>query len=119
MTQTAGIAMATATFVGIWWGHVGVRWVERHSARIGPPMLALILAGAALNGYALITPSLTLGGVCSIIGITLFWDAFELYRQQRRVLKGHAPANPHNPRHAAYLADGGRATTVDLLDREP
>ena len=119
MRQTAGIVLATATFVGIWWGHVGVRWVERHSVRIGPPMLLLTLGGIALNGYALTTPSLTVGGVCSIIGITLLWDAFELFRQQRRVLKGHAPANPHNPRHAAYLAAGGSVTTTDLLEREP
>lgn len=119
MLQTVGLALALATFVGIWWGHVGVRWLERHSPRIGPPALALILAGLGLNLYALLAPSLTIGGVCSIIGITLLWDAFELYRQQRRVQHGHAPANPRNPRHAAYLAAGGRATTVDVLDREP
>jgi hypothetical protein len=112
--------MAAATFLGIWWGHVGVRWLEAHSADVRPPMIGLIGLGVALNGYSLLAPSLTVGGVCSIIGITLMWDGFELYRQQKRVIKGHAPANPANPRHAAYLAaPNSRATTSDLLKREP
>ncbi len=111
--------MALATFLGIWWGHVGVRWLEAHSPNIWPPVVVLLVLGIALNGYSLIAPNLTLAGVSSIIGITLLWDALEMYRQQKRVMKGHAPANPANPRHAAYLAAGGHATTDDLLDREP
>lgn len=118
MLQFAGFWMALATFVGIWWGHVGVRWLEAHSLNIWPPLVVLATGGLIFNVYALFAPDLTLGGVASIIGITLFWDAFEMYRQQNRVLKGHAPANPANPRHAAYLA-AGKGTTEDLLDREP
>jgi hypothetical protein len=117
--QLAGFWMALATFLGIWWGHVGVRWLEAQSPRVGPPAAVLIVLGLGLNLYGLFSGSLTIAGVCSIIGITLLWDAFELYRQQKRVQKGHAPANPANPRHAAYLAAGGPVTTVDLLDREP
>jgi divalent metal cation (Fe/Co/Zn/Cd) transporter len=117
--QFAGVWMAVATFLGIWWGHVGVRWLEARSSRVEPPAVLLILAGLGLNIFALFSASLTVAGVSSIIGITLLWDAFELFRQQKRVLKGHAPANPNNPRHAAYLAQGGAATTTDLLDREP
>lgn len=119
MLQFAGFWMALATFLGIWWGHVGVRWLEAHSVDIRPAAIMLLATGFALNGYSLFAPNLTIGGVCSIIGITLLWDALELYRQVRRVKKGHAPANPANPRHAAYLAAGGAVTTDDLLDREP
>jgi hypothetical protein len=119
MLQFAGFWMALATFLGIWWGHVGVRWLEANSRDIRFPALVLIVLGLGLNVFALLTPDLTVSGVSSIIGITLLWDAFELYRQVKRVKKGHAPANPNNPRHAAYLAAGGLATTVDLLDREP
>jgi hypothetical protein len=117
--QLAGFWMAVATFCGIWWGHVGVRWLEAHSVRVGPPAAVLVAAGLALNIFGLLSPSLTIAGVSSIIGITLMWDAFELFRQQKRVQKGHAPANPANPRHAAYLATGSPVTTEDLLDREP
>lgn len=119
MLQLAGFWMALATFLGIWWGHVGVRWLERNVTRVEPAAGVLAAAGIGLNLYSLFAPSLTIAGVCSIIGITLLWDAYELFRQQRRVIKGHAPANPNNPRHAAYLAAGGHATTEDLLDREP
>ncbi|NJK78839.1 MAG: DUF4491 family protein [Chloroflexaceae bacterium] len=128
MLQFAGFWMGLATFVGIWWGHVGVRWLEAHSRNIWPPIIVLAVAGILLNVFSVMVPALgiwsnpdvilTLSGVASIIGITLMWDAFEMYRQQNRVKKGHAPVNPNNPRHAAYLA-AGIGTTEDLLDREP
>ncbi|NTW02990.1 MAG: DUF4491 family protein [Oscillochloris sp.] len=120
MPQLAGLWMAIATFIGIWWGHVGVRWIESHSVTVRPPALILISFGLGFNLYSLVAPNLTIAGVCSIVGITMLWDAFELYRQQRRVRKGHAPANPANARHAAYLAEAAsHATTIDLLKREP
>lgn len=118
MLQLAGFWMALATFLSIWWGHVGVRWLEAHSTNIVPPALALVLGGIALNTYSLFAPNLTVAGVSSIIGITLLWDALELVRQTQRIRKRHAPANPANPRHAALLA-AGIATTDDLLKREP
>lgn len=120
MLQLAGLWMAIATFLAIWWGHVGVRWIEAHSRNIRLPMSILIVGGVGLIGYSLFTPDLTSAGVSSIVGITFFWDAFELVRQQKRVIKGHARANPHNPRHAAYLAaPHSHAVVVDPLDREP
>ncbi|MDW8403535.1 DUF4491 family protein [Chloroflexus sp.] len=118
MLQTSGLWLALATFLSIWWGHVGVRWLEAKSADIRPPMIGLIIAGLALNVAALFAPNITIGGVCSVVGIALWWDAFELVRQDRRVRHGHAPANPDNPRHARYLAEG-KATLHDPLDREP
>ncbi|OAN47808.1 hypothetical protein A6A03_09235 [Chloroflexus islandicus] len=118
MLQTSGLWLALATFLSIWWGHVGVRWLEAKSADIRPPMVALIIAGLILNVAALFAPNVTIGGVCSVVGIALWWDAFELVRQDRRVRHGHAPANPNNPRHARYLAEG-KATLHDPLDREP
>ncbi len=57
--------------------------------------------------------------VFGILGITLLFDALELTRQQKRIKKGHAPANPNNPRHARILAAHSSATTLDLLKREP
>jgi hypothetical protein len=57
--------------------------------------------------------------VLGILGITLLFDSFELVRQQKRIMKGHAPANPDNPRHAKILREYPSATTLDLLKREP
>ncbi len=115
-----GLWMATATFLGIWWGHVGVRWIEARSPDVRLPALVLVIIGLGLNLYSLLSFSLTTSGMCSIFGTTMLWDAFELYRQQKRVIKGHAPAHPSNPRHAAYLAaPNSRATTAELLKREP
>jgi hypothetical protein len=51
--------------------------------------------------------------------MTLLFDGFELSRQERRIIRGHAPANPDNPRHAKILKEYPSATTVDLLKREP
>jgi|GEM_PF-451769 hypothetical protein len=116
--QWAGVCLALATFLSIWWGHVGVRILEAKSANIWPPTIALIVAGLALIVYSLFAPNLIVSGVSSMVGITLLWDAFEMYRQSKRIMHKHAPANPNNPRHAALLAQG-LATTEDLLDREP
>jgi hypothetical protein len=35
--------------------------------------------------------------VLSVVGLTTLWDGFELYRQEERVRRGHAPANPDRP----------------------
>ncbi len=116
--QFAGFWMAMATFLGIWCGHVGVRWLEAHSRNVWLPAIVLMAVGLALNIYSLFAPTFIISGVSSIFGITVIWDGVEMFRQQRRVKHGHSPANPDNPRHAAYLAAGG-ATTEELLDRDP
>jgi hypothetical protein len=51
--------------------------------------------------------------------VTLLWDSFEFWRQQNRIIKGHAPANPDNPRHIRILEESQAATTLDLLNRNP
>jgi hypothetical protein len=118
MVQLAGFWMALATFLGIWLGHVSVRWIEARSPHIWVPIAAYTAGGVILNIFSPFAPNLVISGVSSILGITLLWDAFEVYRQEKRVRKGHAPANPNNPRHAAILA-AGHGTTEDLLEREP
>ncbi len=83
-------------------------------------MTILIALGLALEYASLSISNRPLSTVCGILGITLFWDAFEIKRQAHRIRKGHAPANPNNPRHAAMLAESNsRATTLDILNRDP
>ena len=71
------------------------------------------------GGRALIADNLNLSATLGIIGITFLWDSIEFFRQHQRIKKGHAPANPANPRHARLLAKNNQATTIDWLDRNP
>ena len=114
-----GLIAAAATFLGIWWGHVAVRAIEAKAEKLWPSMLIAILLGTAFEIAAVRVQDANLSAFCGIFGMTLLWDAFEFYRQQKRVKNGHAPANPSNPRHAQILAEYTEATTLDLLKRSP
>jgi hypothetical protein len=115
-----GVVAALTALLSVWFGHVAVRKIEFLSPTIWIPSTVFVILGVTAELFSLSTvhrpPSTALG----ILGITLLFDAFELTRQQKRVQKGHAPANPANPRHAKFLADDIlHATTRDLLKREP
>lgn len=115
-----GLVAALTAFLTIWFGHVAVRKIEFASPTIWLPAVIFTTLGLLTDYWSLVTENLVLKTALGIAGITFLFDAFELIRQQRRIRKGHAPANPHNPRHAAILAaPNSHATTVDLLKREP
>jgi len=115
-----GLASAAATFLGVWLGHVSVRKIEREVEHVWIPATIALALGITLEFASLQAESLVVAAFCGILGITLLWDALELgVRQPRRIIKGHAPANPKNPRHARMLAAYPEATTVDLLERDP
>jgi len=114
-----GLAAAAATFFGIWFGHVAVRKIEFVSRTIWLPTLIFAGAGVILELISASTPSPPLSAFWGILGITVLFDALEFTRQQNRIKKGHAPANPNNPRHAAILKNFPSATQLDLLKREP
>ena len=117
--NTLGLVAAVTAFLTIWIGHVTVRKVEAETRDIRIPMTVAVALGLLTEYLSLITVNRSLSTVLGILGITLLWDAFEIYRQQNRVKHGHAPANPNNPRHAKILAEYSSATTLDLLKREP
>lgn len=114
-----GLIAALATFLGIWLGHVSVRVIERKAKTLLPPIIIAIVLGLTLEWFSLSTLNLQLSTAFGILGITILWDALEFVRQEKRVKKGHAPANPSNPRHAQILAEYPSATTLDLLKRDP
>ena len=114
-----GLIAALATFFGIWFGHVAVRVIEARAQRIWPPILIALLLGLSFEICSLFTDNRLLSTATGIIAVTLFWDSFEFWRQQNRIKKGHASANPDNPRHARILDEYPAATTLDLLDRAP
>jgi hypothetical protein len=114
-----GFIAALAAFLGIWLGHVSVRIIERNAKMLLPPIIIAVILGLTLEAYALSAVNRLLSTAAGILGITILWDALEFVRQERRIKKGHAPANPSNPRHAQILADHPSATTLDLLKRDP
>ena len=114
-----GLTAAAATFFGVWFGHVAVRRIEFISPTIWLPALVFAVSGISLELFSLSTNNRLLSTGLGILGVTVLWDALEFARQQKRVKKGHAPANPHNPRHALILKEFPSATTLDLLKREP
>lgn len=118
-TNTIGLLAAASTFLGVWFGHVAVRKIEAISPTIWLPTIVFASAGIVFEWLSISASSLHLSMVCGILGITFLCDANEFHRQQNRVRKGHAPANPANPRHARLLEKYPSVTTLDLLKREP
>jgi hypothetical protein len=114
-----GLVAAVATFLSIWFGHVGVRKIEAVSPTIWLPTAVALGLGLALEAGALLTQNLYVSGALGIVGMTVLWDALEFSRQHKRIKHGHAPANPNNPRHARLLAESKSATIIHWLDRDP
>jgi hypothetical protein len=117
--NTIGLVAATSTFIGVWFGHVAVRKIESISPTIWLPTVIFTFLGIASEWFSLLTSNLLLSTASGILGFTFLWDALEFTRQQNRIKKGHAPANPNNPRHARLMREYDSVTTLDLLKRDP
>jgi hypothetical protein len=117
--NTIGLFAAGSTFLGVWFGHVAVRKIEAISPTIWLPATIFFLASVMFEWVSLSTSDMGISTACGILGITLLWDALEFTRQQNRVKKGHAPANPKNPRHVRLMHNYPSVTTLDVLKREP
>jgi len=114
-----GLLAALTAFFSIWFGHVAVRKIESVSPTIWLPTLIFLALGLIVKILSLSMVNRLWSVAFGILGITLLFEALELRRQQKRVKKGHAPANPNNPRHAKILAEHSSATILDLLKRDP
>ena len=117
--NTIGLVSAIASFLSIWWGHVAVRKIEAKTVTLWLPMTAAFTLGMISEFIAAWTENIQLSAAFGIMGVVFLWDTFEFYRQQKRIKKGHAPANPDNPRHARILENYPAATILDLLNRDP
>ena len=117
--QWIGLVAAASTFLGVWFGHVAVRKIEFNTKKLWIPIVATLVFGLGIEIWSLFTDQLLLSTATGILRVTLLWDSFEFWRQQKRVVKGHAPANPDNPRHVRILQEYPSATTLDLLNRDP
>lgn len=114
-----GAVAALAAFFGIWFGHIAVRKIEFSSPSLWLPTTIFAILGLVVEFFSLSTTYRPLSTALGILGITFLFDTLELTRQQKRVKKGHAPANPNNPRHVKILAEHPSATTQDFLKRDP
>ena len=101
-----GLVAAMSTFLGVWFGHVAVRKIESISPTIWLPTAAFAITGIVSEWLALLSSNILLSTAFGILGFTFLWDALEFTRQQNRIKKGHAPANPNNPRHARLVREG-------------
>lgn len=117
--NSIGVLAALTTILSIWFGHVMVRKLDARLSKVIPAILMCIMLGLVFIFSSFFLENNSISAIFGIIGITFLWDAFEFNRQQKRVIKGHAPANPKNTRHLRILAEYKTATTLDLLDREP
>jgi hypothetical protein len=114
-----GLAAGMALFYGVWIGHVLVRKLEYKSASLIFPSVCFALIGISLVIGSFLAGSQPISAILGILGMTALWDSFEFFRQEKRVIKGHAPANPSNARHARILEQYSLATPLDLLNRDP
>lgn len=114
-----GFTAALTTFFSVWFGHVAVRKIESISPTVWIPSTMFAAVGFFVEYLSLSIVNRPWSVALGILGITLLFDAIEFTRQQNRIKKGHAPANPNNPRHTKILAEYSAATTQDLLKREP
>jgi uncharacterized protein DUF4491 len=90
--QWVGPLMAFLTVATIGAGHVMVRKINYHFGTKFAPLVVII--GASVLGLSSWVTSDLISAALGIVGITTLWDGVELYRQEARVRKGHAPMNP-------------------------
>ncbi len=114
-----GVVSAIVAFIGVWTGHVAVRRIEFNTRNLLIPIVMSLVLGLCAEIISFLADNIAVSAALGILGITLLWDSFEFIRQERRVRKGHAPANPNNPRHARILQESPAATTLDWLKRDP
>lgn len=93
--QWAGLILAFITVATIGIGHVTVRKLN-YFYGTKPAPYALIL-GLALLLLSLVVRSNLASASLGILGITTLWDSLEFIRQEERIRRGHAPANPNRP----------------------
>lgn len=88
-----GPILAFTVFATIGIGHVLVRYLNYHFGI--KPGVYLFVIGLGFLVFSVFIQSDLWSSVIGIIGMTVVWDGIEIYRQEKRVLKGYAPKNPN------------------------
>ena len=90
--QWTGLSLAAAIFITIAAGHHLVRWANFHFGT--RPALPLFITGASIMAVSLFVQSTLVSALLGIAGLTTAVDGFEIIRQEKRAVKGHAKRNP-------------------------
>ncbi len=90
-----GPILAIIVFITIGFGHIIVRSLNFHFGT--KPGIPLLIIGCGIMIWSVFIMSDLLSAIMGIIGITILWDGIEIYRQEKRIIKGHAPENPNRP----------------------
>jgi hypothetical protein len=93
--QWSGPLLAALTLGTIGVGHVAVR--RANYAYGTKPVPYVLILGLAFLLCSLFVASDLVSGALGVLGMTTVWDAVELIRQEGRIRRGHAPANPNRP----------------------
>ena len=93
--QWAGPVLALTTLATIGFGHVVVRKVNYLYGT--KPVPYVFILGLVFLFFSLRVDSDLASAALGIIAMTTLWDAYELIRQEERIRRGHAPANPNRP----------------------
>ncbi len=87
--EWAGAVLATTTFATIAIGHILVRKLNYHFGT--KPAVPFFLLGTIFFYLSMTNGNDLIAAFLGIVAITTVWDGIEIFRQQKRAEKGHAP----------------------------
>ncbi len=117
MINWVGPLLGVICLLGVWSGHILVRKLDFHLAKVRPVAVFMGLLGCCTILSTLWISNTILAGILGVAGMILFFDAIELFLQEKRVRIGHAAANPANPRHQKILQSSNDSVIYNPLDQ--
>jgi len=87
-----GLMMGVIMILAVGFGHaLVIKWEYHWGSKSWPGLFAI---GSSLVIVSLFTNNVLLSGSLGILGATLLWGVYELFKQRKRVEKGLFPRNP-------------------------
>jgi len=94
-----GIIVGAAVFLIIGICHPIVIKMEYHWGKQSWWVMALV--GALFAGVSLFVPNLVVSTILGAAAFSCFWSIYEMFAQEKRVLKGWFPENPKRSEYYA------------------
>ncbi len=90
-----GVFLSVTIIITIFLGHHFVRAINYHFGT--KPALFVAITGLLLLVVSFFIKSDIISAVTGIIAITTIIDGYEIVRQEKRIINGHAKENPERP----------------------